>query len=213
MHILRRDKAILIKTLTDNQEKLNEILKNHTEEFKTQEDILVLAAEEVDRLEKLLDKWTRKHEKLSISHKENVSNLDLLKVRVVELQKERDDLTLKYDLMASLQLSKDRADISRQKAIGNKNLNLKHRSSLAVLSNIPSTVSNTFSAPSSNSQNLNSNNNTMNNDDQSNNGNGSVSVSVSAERRLLSNTNSDVVALDYYNNIVDIYKYVELFLL
>jgi hypothetical protein len=82
---------------------------------KLQEDTLVIAAEEIDRLERELARMTRRYEKTSSRLKASEQSLGLLKVRVAELQTQRDELFLKKDLDTALKVSAFRADASRAK--------------------------------------------------------------------------------------------------
>ena len=82
---------------------------------KLQEDTLVIAAEEIDRLERELSRMTRRSDRATARYKAAEQSLGMLKVRVAELQTQRDELFLKKDLDTALQLSAHRASASRAK--------------------------------------------------------------------------------------------------
>lgn len=93
---------------------------------------MVIAAEEIDRLEKELARMTKRHEKSTMRYKSAEKSLGLLRVRVAELQTQRDELFLKKDLDTALQLSSYRADASRAK--------VSRRNSIATMSTSTNSV-------------------------------------------------------------------------
>lgn len=115
LHQLRKEKALLIKKLQENQLKLMTTVEEHEKENKLQEDTIELAAEEVDRLEKALARMTKKFEKAQGRYRDADQALEALRVRVTELQTQRDELFLKKDLDTALQLSIHRAEQTRSR--------------------------------------------------------------------------------------------------
>lgn len=115
LHQLRLDKNTLLETIAKLEAKCQADASNWDKERIELEDMLQVAAEELDGCEEKYKHLRTKYEALKKKYRAGESNRQSLQDRVLELQQERDESFAKFDMDASHSMSLHRAHLSKQK--------------------------------------------------------------------------------------------------